>query len=116
MNRIGLAAGVLGIAMITGCASTGTVGSSKPAPGPLPISTDELPEPGMCRFWTPGKDVAQQEPPFNCDQFVQRTPPPGGWAFKRLSQDQVYQIIYLKSGAVAESLLYNAKTGKYVGK
>ena len=106
----------------TGCASISLVqeGHHQPSTAAtLGIPPGHLPPPGECRIWHPGHPPGHQPPPGPCVS-LQRDVPVGAWLLYRTTRDrkQVRVSVYdeRQSGVVVVVRIYEAATGKFLGK
>jgi hypothetical protein len=85
---------------------------------PLRIAPNELPAPGECRLWRPGRPVREQPRAGACAQ-IEPTAPPESWILYRPSQDprlvQVRIVDPDQAGLVTEVRVYDAARGTYLG-
>lgn len=85
---------------------------------PLRIAPNELPAPGECRLWRPGRPVREQPRAGTCAQ-IEPTAPPESWILYRPSQDprlvQVRIVDPDQAGLVTEVRVYDAMRGTYLG-
>jgi hypothetical protein len=85
---------------------------------PLRITPNELPAPGECRLWRPGRPVREQPRAGACTQ-IEPTAPPESWILYRPSQDprlvQVRIVDPDQAGLVTEVRVYDAARGTYLG-
>jgi hypothetical protein len=134
MRFVGLAAiVVLGAvaASAMGCGSK--AGSANPEPvvfedrlvidenddrSPLRIPPTQLPPPGECRLWHPGRPVREQPRVLPCAQ-VEPTAPPESWILYRPGQDP--RLVHVRivdadqAGRVTQVRVYDAERGTYLG-
>jgi hypothetical protein len=124
-------------ALIVSVALTGCGGSSnrnpEPAPvvfedrlvieenddkSPLRISSAELPGPGECRLWKPGRPLREQSRAGACAQ-IEPTAPPESWILYRPRQDP--RLVHVRivdpdrAGLVTQVRVYDAERGTYLG-
>ena len=126
--------GLLVWAAVTGCAPPP---STPPAPepevreieaegsrpdadrqGPLGIPEGELPSPGECRLWHPGRPAGQQPAPQSCGS-AESDAPPVTWVLYRPPDDvRVVHVRVMdpeKAGVVVRISLFDAEKGAYLG-
>jgi hypothetical protein len=86
--------------------------------GPLGIPEGELPSPGQCRVWYPGRPSAQQPLPGGCAE-AEHAAPPGSWILYRPEDDQ--RVVHnrvtdpVRRGVILRIDLYDAERGTYFG-
>jgi hypothetical protein len=84
----------------------------------LGISTKELPAPGKCRVWIPGRDAGDQPKAGKCE-VVEAAAPPGSWVLYRSPKErnvvQVRVMDHTHSGIVSDVLSYDIASGKLIG-
>ena len=86
--------------------------------GPLGIPESELPSPGECRVWYPGRPSGQQPPPGGCGEAEQAAQP-GSWILYRPTDDQ--RVVHnrvtdpVRRGVIVRIDLYDAERGTYLG-
>jgi hypothetical protein len=85
---------------------------------PLRIPLAQLPRPGECRLWRPGRPLREQASAGACDQ-VEPTAPPETWVLFRPRQDprlvDVRVIDPDQAGLVTQVRVYDAERGTYLG-
>lgn len=85
---------------------------------PLRIPPAQLPRPGECRPWKPGRPTKEQAPAGTCAQ-IEPAAPPESWVLYRPSQDprlvQVRLIDPEQAGLVTQIRVYDAERGTYLG-
>jgi hypothetical protein len=85
---------------------------------PLQIPPAQLPSPGECRLWKPGRPLREQPRPGPCAQ-VEPTAPPEAWVLYRPSQDP--RLVHVRvvdpeqAGRVIQVRVYDAARGTYLG-
>ena len=86
--------------------------------GPLGIPEGELPAPGECRVWHPGRPSGQQPEPGGCGE-AEREAQPGSWILYRPTDDQ--RVVHnrvtdpARRGVIVRIDLYDAERGTYLG-
>lgn len=89
-------------------------GPATEEPGKLDIPRGQLPPPGSCRIWFPGRPPGQQPPPGDCGDLAQRVPA-GAWLISRRdTSEHVYVTKYDGSGQ-PRTYTYDARSGRYAG-
>jgi len=79
----------------------------------LGIPNGQLPPPGECRVWFPGRPPGQQPPPSRCGGTV----PLGAWLLSRpddRSLVRVQEYDAVRAGAIAVVKIYEAATGRFL--
>lgn len=85
---------------------------------PLRISAAELPGPGECRLWKPGRSLREQSRAGACAQ-IEPTAPPESWILYRPRQDP--RLVHVRivdpdrAGLVTQVRVYDAERGTYLG-
>ena len=85
---------------------------------PLRIPLAELPGPGACRLWKPGRPLREQARAGACAQ-IEPTAPPESWILFRPQQDP--RLVHLRiidpdrAGVVSQVRVYDAQRGTYLG-
>ena len=85
---------------------------------PLRIPPAELPGPGACRLWKPGRPLREQARAGACAQ-IEPTAPPESWILYRPQQDP--RLVHLRivdpdrAGVVTQVRVYDAERGTYLG-
>ena len=85
---------------------------------PLRIPATQLPGPGECRLWYPGRPVPQQPRAGACAQ-IEPTAPPDSWVLFRPQQDP--RLVHVRvidpdqAGLVTAIRVYDAARGTYLG-
>jgi hypothetical protein len=85
---------------------------------PLRIPLAELPRPGACRLWKPGRPLREQARAGACAQ-IEPTAPPESWILYRPQQDP--RLVHLRiidpdqAGVVTQVRVYDAERGTYLG-
>ncbi len=86
-------------------------------PAALGIGSRDLPQPGKCRLWIPGRAASQQAKAGNC-RGMDSSAPAGAWVLYRPSRDRgvvrVSVIDNARAGVVTRILVYDAETGQYL--
>jgi hypothetical protein len=84
----------------------------------LRIPSAQLPRPGECRVWKPGRPVREQSAAGSCGQ-IEPSAPPESWVLYRPQQDprlvQVRIIDPDQAGLVTDVRVYDAERGTYLG-
>jgi hypothetical protein len=86
--------------------------------GPLGIPEAELPSPGECRVWYPGRSSGQQPPPGGCGD-AEKAAQPGTWILYRPTDDR--RVVHnrvtdpVRRGVIVRIDLYDAERGTYLG-
>ena len=85
---------------------------------PLRIPPAQLPRPGECRSWKPGRPVKEQAAAGPCSQ-IEPTAAPESWVLYRPTQDprlvHVRVIDPEQAGLVTQVRVYDAERGTYLG-
>jgi hypothetical protein len=85
---------------------------------PLGIPPAQLPLPGECRLWKPGRSLKEQTRPGACAQ-IEPTAPPESWILFRPKQDP--RLVHVRvidpdqAGIVTQVRVYDAERGTYLG-
>jgi hypothetical protein len=85
---------------------------------PLGIPMAQLPSPGECRLWKPGRSLKEQARPGACAQ-IEPQAPPESWVLYRPSQDP--RLVHVRvvdpdrAGTVIQVRVYDAARGTYLG-
>jgi hypothetical protein len=85
---------------------------------PLRIGPNQLPAPGECRLWHPGRPLREQPRPGACAQ-IEPAAPPESWILYRPSQDP--RLVHVRivdsdqAGLVTQVRVYDAARGTYLG-
>lgn len=83
----------------------------------LGVPPGQLPPPGRCRVWVPGRPPGRQARARACDGIL-ATAPPGAWILYRPGRDRrVVHVRYLheqRAGVVIRVRVFEAETGKYL--
>jgi hypothetical protein len=83
----------------------------------LSVPPGQLPPPGLCRVWFPGRPPGRQPKARPCSE-VESVAPAGAWVLYRPSQDQkVVHVRYLddrRAGVVVWIRVYDASSGAYI--
>jgi hypothetical protein len=136
---IRLASASLLIALVVAVTTSGCSSNGKPVGGTKPSDADEqlaaeivatrpvgnepiiplneLPKPGDCRIWYPGKSPLEQPSAGPCTERLDQVPP-GAWLVYRPEQTPQYIQIReypVQSGGTIVVKNYDARTGLYVG-
>ena len=86
--------------------------------GPLGIPEADLPEPGQCRIWVPGRPAAEQPAAEACGAAEGKAPP-AAWILYRPADD--VRVVHARvldpteKGKVLRIDLYDAEKGTYLG-
>jgi hypothetical protein len=85
---------------------------------PLGIPPAQLPAPGACRLWRPGRPLREQARPGTCAQ-IEPTAPPDSWILYRPRQDprlvDVRVVDPDSPGVILRIRVYDAERGTYLG-
>jgi hypothetical protein len=85
---------------------------------PLTIPPEQLPTPGECRLWRPGRPLREQARAGSCTE-IEPSAPPDSWVLYRPRQDprlvQVRVIDPNQSGLITQIRVYDAARGTYLG-
>jgi hypothetical protein len=85
---------------------------------PLRVPPDQLPRPGECRVWHPGRPLREQPRAGSCAE-VEASAPPASWVLYRPGQDprlvQVRIIDPDQAGVITQIRVYDAARGTYLG-
>ena len=85
---------------------------------PLRIPPVQLPRPGECRIWRPGRPVREQPPAGACGE-IEPTAPPESWVLYRPRQDPRLVDVKIidpdQAGLVTQVRVYDAERGTYLG-
>ena len=85
---------------------------------PLQVPAAQLPAPGECRLWHPGRPVREQPRSGVCAQ-IEPTAPPESWILYRPRQDP--RLVHVRivdaeqAGRVTQVRVYDAARGTYLG-
>jgi hypothetical protein len=85
---------------------------------PLRIASGQLPPPGGCRLWYPGRPLQEQPKIGNCAQ-IEATAPGSSWVLYRPPQDP--RLVHVRvidpdqAGLVTQIRVYDAAQGTYLG-
>jgi hypothetical protein len=86
--------------------------------GPLGIPEVQLPAPGECRVWYPGRPAGQQPPPQSCGE-AERDAPAGTWVLYHPEDDErvVHRRVIdpARQGVILRVDIYDAERGTYLG-
>ena len=86
--------------------------------GPLGIPEADLPEPGKCRLWHPGRPASLQPAPGPCAETEAKAPS-GTWVLYRPPDDT--RVVHARvvdperPGRIIRINLYDAERGTYLG-
>jgi hypothetical protein len=120
----GLAA-VAALSALAGCARSSIYGQPEARPGKAPstaaatlsIPPGQLPRPGLCRLWFPGRPPGRQPKARPCAE-VESSAPAGAWVLYRPSQDQaVVHVRYVddrRAGVVVWIRVFDASSGAFI--
>ncbi|HEX5386568.1 MAG TPA: hypothetical protein VFW66_07725 [Gemmatimonadales bacterium] len=119
-----LAAAAL-LAGLAGC-SHGYASARRPAPEPdrgrtyaasLGVPPGQLPPPGMCRVWVPGRPPGHQPRPRDC-AGIDETAPAGSWVLLRPSQNRrivkVRMVDERRAGIVVRVRIFDVASGGFL--
>jgi hypothetical protein len=85
---------------------------------PLAVPPEQLPNPGECRLWRPGRPLREQARAGLCAN-VEASAPPESWVLYRPGQDprlvQVRIIDPNQAGLITQIRVYDAARGTYLG-
>ena len=110
----------------TACSSITTVSQKQPAPvahrggstaSRLGVPPGQLPAPGMCRVWVPGRAPGHQAEPRSCAK-VEHFAPAGSWILYRPSKDR--KVVHVRvvddrrAGVVVGRRVYDIRKGNLV--
>lgn len=85
---------------------------------PLRVPPAQLPAPGECRLWKPGRPVREQAASGACAQ-IEPAAPPESWVLFRPRQDP--RLVHVRiidpdqAGLVTQVRVYDAARGTYLG-
>jgi hypothetical protein len=85
---------------------------------PLSVPPAQLPAPGECRLWRPGRPLKEQGRAGSCSS-IEGTAPPASWVLYRPQQDP--RLVHVKvidpdqAGFVTQIRVYDAARGTYLG-
>jgi hypothetical protein len=85
---------------------------------PLGIPPAQLPAPGECRLWHPGRPLREQPAAGSCAQ-VEPAAPPESWILYRPREDR--RLVHVRVvdpdqvGVVVQVRVYDAERGTYLG-
>jgi hypothetical protein len=85
---------------------------------PLRIPSAQLPPPGECRLWKPGRPLREQASVGRCAD-IEPTAPPESWILYRPRQDP--RLVHVRvidpdqAGLVSQIRVYDAERGTYLG-
>ena len=86
-------------------------------PAEIGIPPGQLPHPGMCRVWLPGRPPGQQAEQGPCSRLADEVPP-GAWLVYHPSGDrkhvEVTEYHPRRPGVVVAIRVYDAMSGQYV--
>ena len=86
---------------------------------PLGIPPEQLPQPGECRLWLPGRPVSAQSASGSCSK-IEPVALGGSWVLERPTEkpEEVYVRVIdpRRVGVVVAIRRYRAATGEYLGK
>jgi hypothetical protein len=86
---------------------------------PLRIPAAQLPAPGSCRVWYPGRPPARQPPAESCAQAEMTAPSDSSWILYRPRADprlvDVRTVDPDSAGIVLRVRVYDAQRGTYLG-
>jgi hypothetical protein len=86
--------------------------------GPLGIPEGQLPPPGECRVWYPGRAAEEQPEGGGCGE-AEKNAPPGSWILYRPPDDR--RVVHnrvtdpVRPGVIVRIDLYDAERGTYLG-
>jgi hypothetical protein len=109
------------------CTVSQPAAETQPAPQPkqgrspaatLGVPPGQLPPPGQCRVWVPGKPPGHQAKARTCDG-IERSAAAGTWILYRPGKDKkvvhVKEIDSRRSGVIVRLRIYDAQTGSLIG-
>lgn len=85
---------------------------------PLRVPSAQLPAPGQCRLWKPGRPLREQSPAGSCTE-IEAAAPPESWVLYRPRQDP--RLVHVRiidpeqAGLVSQVRVYDAERGTYLG-
>lgn len=83
----------------------------------LAVPPGQLPPPGECRLWFPGRPPGRQPKPRSCPD-VESSAPAGAWVLYRPSQDRnVVHVRYVddrRAGVVVWIRVFDASSGAFI--
>ena len=86
---------------------------------PLGIPLEQLPAPGECRLWLPGRPISSQAPAGSCAK-IEPVALGGSWVLERPTErpEEVYVRVIdpRRVGIVVAVRRYRAATGEYLGR
>lgn len=93
------------------------IGATRPTGGEPVIPLTELPKPGDCRIWYPGRSPLEQPSSGPCTEMLEKVPP-GAWLVYRPEQTPQYIQIReypIQTGGTIIVKNYDSRTGLYIG-
>ena len=126
MSRASRFVPALALFAATAFSSITTAPQKQPAPAmrragstasTLGVPPGQLPAPGMCRVWVPGRAPGQQAAPRGCAR-VEHFAPAGSWILYRPTKDR--KVIHVRvvddrrAGVVVARRVYDARKGNLV--
>ncbi len=116
---------VAALAALAGCARNsmyssqpeGRAGKAPGAAATLSVPPGQLPPPGLCRVWFPGRPPGRQPRARPCAE-VESVAPAGSWVLYRPSQDRtVVHVRYVddrRTGVVVWIRVFDATSGAFI--
>lgn len=112
------------LSALAGCSGTNTYSQPEPRFGKAPAGAEtlavppgQLPPPGACRLWFPGRPPGRQPKPRPCPE-VESSAPAGAWVLYRPSQDRsVVHVRYVddrRAGVVVWIRVFDASSGAFI--
>jgi hypothetical protein len=84
---------------------------------PLRVPAVQLPSPGECRLWKPGRPIKEQAPRGACAQ-IEPAAPPESWVLYRPQDLRLVHVRVIdaeQAGLVTQVRVYDAERGTYLG-
>jgi len=112
------------LSALAGCARSNIYSQPEARPGKAPsaaatlsVPPGQLPAPGLCRVWFPGRPPGRQPRARPCAQ-VESAAPAGTWVLYRPSQDRkVVHVRYVddrRDGVVVWIRVFDASSGAFI--